>query len=127
MLTLMSVSHTGASAGLNKTFPIATSPTELSEQLQRTEEILKSSNNASDWMPVIQSLKKLRETIKYSMPHVGKIGSSSEYQTYAANVSTLTELVGNSEAKDDNITTLQKKITELTGSTKRIAQQVIVS
>jgi hypothetical protein len=125
IFALMSVSHTAASAGIEKKFPLANSPNELSDKLHCAEELLKFSNNSSEWAPVIHSLKKLREMIKYSLPHLGGIGDSSEYQKYATNVSNLIELIGKSEVKTDEIALFQKKISELISSTKSLSQTAI--
>jgi hypothetical protein len=114
IFTLMSVSYTTAATGLKKTFPLSNSPNELCDQLRGVEGRLKARNLGTDWVPVTQSLKKLRETIQYSLPHVGKIVENPAYREFANSIIAIAERIRDLEGKAEEIDIVQIRIFEIT-------------
>jgi len=126
IFTLMSVSYTTAASGLERTFHPLTSPQELCDRVQAAEDRIKIRNLGSEWIPVTQSLKQLRETIEYSLPRVGKIGEKPEYQKFAGNIITVSEQIQDLQGNQNNIQELELKIVKLISVAKSISKQVIV-
>ena len=122
IFTLMSVSYTTAATGLEKTFTPGLSPKELCDQLKGLESHLKAMNSGAEFLPLIQSLKKLRETIQYSIPHVGRIGESTAYQQHVDDVLSMINSTRNLDKRGTNIKTSELQIADLIHATNSIAR-----
>ena len=122
IFTLMSVSYTTAATGLEKTFTTGLSSKELCDQLKGLESHLKAMNSGADFLALIQSLKKLRETIQYSIPDVGRIGKSTAYQQYVDDVLFMINSTRNLDERGTNIKTSELQIADLIHATNSIVR-----
>lgn len=107
------------------------SPKDLILQIKNQENSIaaKSINSPCDSSIIAtlnNSLKKLRETISYSIPHIGMIGNNERYQIFSKKVNDLcsdcTKITG--KIDPDNIQTILQLSIRLKEEVKNIAQYI---
>lgn len=117
--------------GTDQIFDGVASPKELILQIKNQENSIasKSINNQGDGDIIAtlnNSLKNLRETIAYSIPHVGRFGNSERYQVFSKKVSDLCSDCTEVIVKIDSgkIQTILQRSIKLKEEVKNIAQHI---
>ncbi len=81
------LARSAASSGLSALPPGLPSPPILAAHIEQQEQRFKDMG--TDGVPIAIELKKLRETIRYSLPRIGGIGSNDRYQTFSSKILSL--------------------------------------
>ncbi len=92
-LVFFGFAHAGAVAGAEAIPDGLASPSELGDSLRFKEEKLWPSGSrtppAGESRRLHEALKMLRETLEYSLPHVGRVGRNAEYSQLAGDIQML--------------------------------------
>lgn len=82
----LNISRTAAAHGIEPMPDGVRSPAELGALLRAEESRLVQGGKQNDAESLASVLKTLRERIQYTLPHVGEIGTRSDYKVFAAAV-----------------------------------------
>jgi hypothetical protein len=86
LIVSLTFARSGAVAGTDPIPPGVHALQDLSAMLRMQEERLRAAAADGPLRSLSDSLKSLRETLEYSLPHVGRIGTLSEYREFAQQV-----------------------------------------
>lgn len=120
---LINFALAGALSGTKSTSG-STPPSQLVLKISMLEKRIKSDSLLSNDTQLMNAIKKLKETIQYSIPNFGTYLDSVEYQTFALNIESFcedTKLI--SANNPDDLYSTKKQVEELiiiAGSLKRV-------
>ena len=119
-LTIASVS---AAKGLENTFEPGLSPAGLCALLKEQESKISRDSSAKG---LEKTIKSLREKIQYSLPAVGKIGSSSTYHGFSEAIRTVcADLVKHNDMEASDVEGYQERFCELIRQVDGISSQTV--
>lgn len=102
------------------------SPNELSALLKAEESRLTQGDTRDDFEPLASVLKSLRERIQYSLPHVGEIGTRSDYKLFSAAVEKACQKVATNSRQpvtaENHTAALQQELSDLALKVDMIAE-----
>lgn len=126
LFAFLSISASSAAVGLERTFDVGLSPTDLCVMLQEQETRVHQFPTHAVWHQFEKSLKALRESIRYSIPHVGSIGATTEYRDFAHSVNSVCDdLSSHSDPTDAELGPIQEGLNRLLSKVKALSSQSI--
>jgi len=125
IFTMSLVAADTASTGLESNFSKGISPSEVCNQIRDGEDFIKGSEHFTQLEALSLSLKKLRELFQYSLPTIGRVVESSDYNNLAESINTLIADITSDQSLIQKKDYYNEKLNSLLSSTRRLSNQFV--